>query len=71
MAIERQQKNNFEQTGNYFKQVWDELKKTTWPTWPEALRLTYVVIAVIVSVGIYMGFMDALLRIIMGKLIGQ
>ena len=43
---------------NFLNEVLTELKKTTWPTRPEALRLTYVVIAVIIILGIYMAILD-------------
>ncbi len=46
---------------NYIKEVQVELKKTTWPTWPEARKLTIVVLAVIGSMAIYMGAIDFIL----------
>ena len=42
----------------YLQEVMTELKKTTWPTQQEATRLTMVVIAVLVALGIYMGVLD-------------
>ncbi len=46
---------------NTLKETIVELQKTTWPTRPEANRLTMVVIAVIVALGLYMGLLDAAL----------
>ncbi len=46
---------------NFINEVFTELKKTTWPTRQEALRLTYVVIAVIIVLGIYMAILDSAL----------
>ena len=46
---------------NFVNEVFTELKKTTWPTRQEALRLTYVVIAVIIVLGIYMAILDSAL----------
>jgi preprotein translocase subunit SecE len=43
---------------NFLNEVITELKKTTWPTRQEALRLTYVVIAVIIVLGVYMAILD-------------
>jgi len=43
------------------QQVMDELRKTTWPTLPEAWRLTVVVLSVIVAVAIYVGVIDVVL----------
>jgi len=46
---------------NTLKETLVELKKTTWPTRAEANRLTFVVIAVIIALGFYMGLLDYLL----------
>ena len=39
-----------------------ELRKVTWPTREEALRLTYVVIGLSVALGLLLGGMDLLLN---------
>ena len=45
----------------FFKEVVSELKKVTWPTRDETMKLTAVVIALSVIVGIFIGGLDALL----------
>ncbi|WP_075060758.1 preprotein translocase subunit SecE [Chthonomonas calidirosea] len=35
-----------------------ELKKTTWPSWQQANRLTWQVIAVVVVIGAYMWILN-------------
>jgi preprotein translocase subunit SecE len=72
MAIERQPPGtppepSLEKTSNFLKEVQTELKKTTWPTKQEALRLTYVVIAVIIVLGIYMWGLDMILTALIGR----
>jgi len=42
----------------FFKEVWAELRKVSWPTKTELFKLTFVVIAVSVIVGIYLGGLD-------------
>lgn len=42
----------------FLKQVWEELKKVTWPTQTEVIRLTIVVILVSLIVGLYIGALD-------------
>jgi len=42
----------------FLHEVIVELKKTTWPSWPEAWRLTTVVIGVILVIAFYMAFID-------------
>ncbi len=42
----------------YFNESWAELKKVTWPTRETVIRLTLLVIAVSVAVGIYIAVLD-------------
>ncbi len=42
----------------YFNESWAELKKVTWPTRETVIRLTLLVIAVSVLVGIYIAVLD-------------
>ena len=44
----------------FFGEVVSELKKVTWPTREETVRLTVLVIAVSVSIGIALGVIDIL-----------
>jgi preprotein translocase subunit SecE len=39
----------------------DELKKVTWPTRKETIRLTMVVIGISLIIGLYIGIIDILL----------
>jgi preprotein translocase subunit SecE len=49
------------QRSNFIREVLVELKKVTWPTLPEAWRLTMVVLFVIIAVAIYVGAIDYVL----------
>ncbi len=42
----------------YFRETVGELRKVNWPTWPEARQLTYIVIAVMVVMGLYLSLVD-------------
>jgi preprotein translocase subunit SecE len=44
----------------YFRETTGELRKVSWPTWPEARRLTWLVLVVMVVVGIFLAGMDYL-----------
>ncbi len=44
----------------YFRETTGELRKVSWPTWPEARRLTGLVLLVMVVVGIFLAGMDYL-----------
>ena len=56
-----------ERTRSFIQETLVELKKSTWPTRPEATRLTTVVVGVIVGVGIYMGLLDSILTFLVNK----
>ena len=43
----------------FFRETMGELRKVTWPTWPEARQLTGLVLLVMVIVGIMLGLTDA------------
>ena len=45
----------------FFREVMAELRKVTWPTREETMKLTAVVIAISVIVGIFIGGLDAIL----------
>ena len=53
----------------FLKEVRSELKRVTWPTKNEAIRLTSMVIAVSIVVGIYIGALDYLFTKIMELLL--
>jgi preprotein translocase subunit SecE len=53
---------------NFLSEVMTELKKVTWPTLPEAWRLTTVVLGVIVAVAIYVGLIDFILTVIFNRM---
>lgn len=42
----------------FVKQVFDELKKVTWPTKEEIIRLTFAVIVISILVGVFLGGID-------------
>jgi preprotein translocase subunit SecE len=54
----------------FFRETTGELKKVSWPTWPEARQLTLLVLVVMVAMGILLGLTDAgahgLLNLLLG-----
>jgi preprotein translocase subunit SecE len=46
---------------NFVSEVIEELKKVTWPTKKETIRLSSVVILISLIIGIYIGIIDVLL----------
>ena len=44
----------------FFKEVFSELRKVSWPTRQEATRLTVMVIALSATIGLFLGLIDML-----------
>ena len=42
----------------YFSETAGELKKVSWPSWPEARQLTILVVVVMVVIGAFLGIVD-------------
>ena len=42
----------------YINETSGELRKVSWPSWPEARQLTILVIIVMVVIGIFLGLVD-------------
>ena len=54
----------------FFRETMGELRRVTWPTWPEARNLTVVVIIVLVVMAIFLYLVDSsaqgLIRLLVG-----
>lgn len=53
----------------WFHETRSELRKVTWPTREEALRLTYVVIGISLVMGLVLGVLDLALNSLYGLLV--
>jgi len=42
----------------FFRETVGELKRVSWPTWPEARRLTLIVIVVLIFMALFLGLVD-------------
>ncbi len=54
---------------DFFKGVLGEMRKVTWPSREETLRLTLVVLALSLAVGLLLGGIDQLLTVTFGKFV--
>jgi len=54
----------------YYRETSGELRKVSWPTWPEAKRLTGLVLLVMVVVGIFLSGMDYFAGELLGLMLG-
>ena len=59
---------------NYFvtlyRETVGELRKVSWPTWPEARRLTGLVLVVMIIMGMILGTIDLVSREGLNSLLG-
>jgi preprotein translocase subunit SecE len=54
----------------FFRETMGELRKVSWPTWPEAWQLTGLVLTVMVIIGALLGATDALARVLLNLILG-
>lgn len=54
----------------YLKETRAELRKVTWPTREETINLTLIVIAVTVTMAVFLGTLDWLFSRVIGLIIG-
>jgi preprotein translocase subunit SecE len=56
-------------TRDYTEQVVEEIKKVTWPDWPQLKNSTLVVIVFVVVVSLIIFLMDVVVRNVLGFII--
>jgi preprotein translocase subunit SecE len=56
-------------TRDYTEQVVEEIKKVTWPDWPQLKNSTLVVIVFVVIVSLIIFLMDVVVRNVLGFII--
>ena len=55
---EKKVKNSENAVQRYIRETSGELRKVNWPTWPEARRLTIIVIVVLIIMALFLGLVD-------------
>ena len=55
---------------SFFRETAGELRKVSWPTWPEARQLTLLVLAVMLAMGVLLGVTDAGARTLLNLILG-
>ena len=64
----RSKKQNVFQS--FFRETTGELRKVSWPTWPEVRQLTGIVLMVMFVMGVILGLTDAGARVLLNLLLG-
>ena len=49
-----------QRTAGYVRDVRAEVRKVTWPTWPDLRRTTVVVVIFVIVIGLIIGLMDVI-----------
>jgi preprotein translocase subunit SecE len=55
----------FHRSSSFLVSVRDELKKVTWPTRPELVKATRMIVVLSIVLGLVIGLMDWLLQVIL------
>ncbi len=55
---------------SFFRETMGELRKVSWPTWPEARQLTWIVLVVMIAMGAILGVTDAVARVLLNAILG-
>jgi preprotein translocase subunit SecE len=55
---------------SFFRETTGELRKVSWPTWPEVRQLTGIVLLVMFVMGVILGITDAGARGLLNVLLG-
>ncbi|MEG1710277.1 MAG: preprotein translocase subunit SecE [Clostridia bacterium] len=58
-SVEEKKPNIFKRMGAWLKRSWSEFKKVSWPTFPEVIKNTGVVLLVVLLFTIVVSAMDA------------
>ena len=56
-------------TRDFTQQVVDEIRKVTWPDWPQLKNSTFVVLVFVILVSIIIFAMDSIIRTVLGFVI--
>ena len=54
----------------YVRETTGELRKVSWPTWPEARQLTIIVVGVMVVMGLFLALVDLIGESLIGLALG-
>jgi preprotein translocase subunit SecE len=54
----------------WWNETLGELRKVTWPTKEDALRMTKIVLAVVVATAIFLGIVDFIFSELIGAIVG-
>jgi len=69
--LAREERGKLARAVDFLRDVQAELKKVTWPTWPELKKATTVIIIFVFALGIAIGWFDVLLQFVLVRLVAR
>ena len=69
--LAREERGKLARAVDFLRDVQVELKKVTWPTWPELKKATTVIIVFVFVLGIAIGWFDVLLQFVLVRLVAR
>ena len=60
-----------QRSAGYLRDVRGEIRKVTWPTWPDLRRTTVIVSIFVIVIGIIIGIMDVISSKLLIDLLGR
>jgi preprotein translocase subunit SecE len=69
--LAREERGKLARAVDFLRDVQTELKKVTWPTWPELKKATTVIIVFVFVLGIAIGWFDVLLQFVLVRLVAR
>ena len=64
-ALERPSRGWLGRTVEFLREVRNELRKVTWPTWDELKKATLVIVIFVTVLGLLIGLLDLLLQFLL------
>ena len=69
-SVAQRERNRVGLVIDFFRDVAAELRKVTWPTWPELKKATTVIVIFVFAIGLAIGWFDLLLQYLLVLLPG-
>jgi preprotein translocase subunit SecE len=70
-TISREERGRFARIVDFLQDVQAEIKKVTWPTWPELKKATSVIMVFVFVLGLAIGWFDVLLQFVLVRLVAR
>jgi preprotein translocase subunit SecE len=70
-SLAREERGRLGRVVAFLQDVRAEVRKVTWPTWPELKKATTVIVIFVFALGLAIGWFDVLLQFVLVKLVAR